>query len=79
MKQSLVEKYLCKKKKPKITEETMNESSELWFGSWSGKSMIYVRANKVLWSGSWEFPSGSPMGESERKAAQARGYILLDW
>ena len=77
MKQSLVEKYLCKKKKK--VDETVNESSELWFGAWSRSDMIWVRGNKVLYHNNVEFPTGSYMGEEERSAARARGYILLDW
>jgi hypothetical protein len=76
MRKELIEKYLCKKKKK---DKSMNESSELWFGSWSRPHMIWVRNNQVLFSNNVEFPTGSPMGESERKAAQSRGYILVDW
>lgn len=78
MRQELIEKYLCKSKKKKVNE-SLNESSELWFGSWGRPHMIWVRGEKVLFSANHEFPTGSPMGESERKSARARGYILIDW
>jgi hypothetical protein len=41
--------------------------------------MIWVQGEKVLFSANAEFPTGSPMGESERQAARSRGYILIDW
>ena len=76
MRQELIEKYLCKKK---IKTTVVNESSELWFGSWNRVGLIWVRDGSVLFANNAEFPTGSPMGESERKAAQSRGYILVDW
>ena len=76
MKQELIEKYLCKKCKK---EETVNESSELWYGSWNRVGLIWVRDGSVLFANNAEFPTGSPMGESERRAARQRGYILVDW
>ena len=76
MRQELIEKYLTNSKKK---TKDINESSELWFGSWSRPRMIWVQNGKVLWSDSFEFPTNSQMGESDRKAAQRRGYILIDW
>jgi hypothetical protein len=76
MRKELIEKYLCKDKKKK---KEINESSELWFGSWSRPHMIWVRNEQVLFSNNAEFPTGSPMGESQRRAARSRGYILVDW
>ena len=73
----LQEKYLGNKKKKK--DKSVNESSELWFGSWSRSTLIWVQEGKVLFSSNAEFPTGSQMGESERKSAQSRGYILVDW
>ena len=79
MKQLLVEKYLCKKKKIVAEAESVNESSELWFGAWSRSSLIWVRGNKVLYHNNIEFPTGSYMGEAERVAARARGFLIVEW
>jgi len=79
MRQLLVEKYLCKKKNKVEETESVNESSELWFGAWSRSNLIWVRGNKVLYHNNIEFPTGSTMGEAERVAARGRGFVLLDW
>jgi len=62
-----------------IKKPVVNESSEMWFNSWSKPMIIYIRDEKVLFSTSWEFQTGSPMTEDIRMKARARGYILLDW
>jgi len=73
----IIEKYITPQK------ERVNESSpygsSMWFNGWSKSSIIYVRDEEVLFSTSWEYPTGSPMTEDIRERARARGYILADW
>ena len=76
---NLIEKYLTPKKKETVNESSPYGSTEMWFGAWNRSNLIYVRDDEVLFSRSWEYPTGSPMTQEERKSARARGYILLDW
>ena len=83
MRQELIEKYLDGKKKRDINEASNDNNQgggNLGFYTfWDKKPMIYVRDGEVLFHNSIEFPTGSPMGEDERRDATARGYIILDW
>lgn len=83
MRKELLEKYL-NPKKCKDLNEASNHPHEGggnlgFFTFWDRKPMIYVRNQEVLFCNSAEFPTGSPMGEDERRDAQQRGYIILDW
>jgi len=74
---SIIEKYITPKKIEHIKESSPYGSS-MWFHMWSKAHIIYVKNEEVLFSTSWEFPSGSPMTEDIRARAKARGYIVLD-
>ena len=77
---SIIEKYITPPKaKVKKTNESSPYGSSMWFNSWSSSHLIYVKNETVLFSTSWEFPTGSPMTEDIRAKARARGYILADW
>ena len=69
---------LIKKRMKRQKNEDINESSELWFGSWSRGLLIYVKENEVLWSYNHEFPPGYVMTPEDRQRARARGYTILD-
>ena len=79
----LLDKYLldsCGKKhskKKKIDEEFSLVMTDSW---WNRRAnLIYVRNEEVLFSSTAEFPTGSSMTDEERRSANARGFILLDW
>lgn len=74
--------------KKHMSPEPINEASAVGDGGtslinwtfWNKPSpMIYVRDEKVLYSASWEFPTGSEMSTETREHAKIRGYIILDW
>lgn len=74
----IVEKYTSKKKEPVNEASASSGTSLINWTFWDRKPLIYVENDQVLFSNTWEFPTGSEMSTETRQRASARGYIIVD-
>ncbi len=63
-----------------ICESSPYTSTELTFNTWWGRTtQVYLKGNEVLWSPSWEFPTGSIVTEDDIDEMRRRGYVIIPW
>jgi hypothetical protein len=67
-----------------VDEKTMSSipgtssGSSLHYTAWNRRSPhIYLKANRVLHSTSWEFPPDTEMTDAQIQGAKARGYVIM--